>query len=404
MLIQCPECTHQVSDKAISCPNCGYPMLKPPNSQKVVKKQYSKRQRLPNGFGRIAEIKSKRLRKPFRVMVSDGKDEFGKPIGRLLKPEAYFATYNEAYQALMKYHENPYDFSNDITMSELYERWFADISKRVGKTRIYQIRAVWNYCSLIKDKKVQELRIRDIKNLLDNGCKYNKKGEEVKPSENTKSYIRVAISQMLDYAVEYEIIKHNFMKDVNLASKEEIETSPHITFTDEEMNIIKANARTSECFMIMLVSCYMGWRPIEILSIRTLDVNIKEEYIVGGVKTKAGRNRKVPIHSGIKSLIGMKYNEALLSGRELLFSYGNTETSYKNYRRHFIKVLKEYNLNPSHRPHDCRKQFVTMAKNKGVDEYAIKRIIGHSIKDLTESVYTDRDFSWLKAEVEKIPF
>ena len=25
-LIICPECSHDVSDKAISCPNCGYPI------------------------------------------------------------------------------------------------------------------------------------------------------------------------------------------------------------------------------------------------------------------------------------------------------------------------------------------------------------------------------------------
>ena len=404
MLITCPECTHQVSDKAISCPNCGYPMLKPPNTRKAVKKQYNKRQRLPNGFGRITEIKSKRLRKPFRVMVSDGKDEFGKPIGRLLKPEAYFATYNEAYAALMKYHENPYDFSNDIAMAELYERWFKNISERVGKSRIRQVKAVWNYCDSIKDIKVQELRIRDIKNLLDNGFKYNAKGEKVKPTENTKSYVRVAISQMLDYAVEYEIIKHNFMRDVNLASKEEIETNPHISFTDEEMSIIKSHAKDNECFMLILVNCYMGWRPNEILSLRTLDVNIKEGYIKGGSKTKAGKDRIVPIHSGIMPYIGMKYNEAFLKGRDTLFSYGDYTESYKVYRRQFVMLMKEYNLNPNHRPHDCRKQFITMAKNKGVDEFAIKRIVGHAIKDLTEKVYTDRSLSWLKTEIEKIPF
>lgn len=27
MLIQCPECGKQISDKASSCPNCGYPMI-----------------------------------------------------------------------------------------------------------------------------------------------------------------------------------------------------------------------------------------------------------------------------------------------------------------------------------------------------------------------------------------
>ena len=45
-----------------------------------------------------------------------------------------------------------------------------------------------------------------------------------------------------------------------------------------------------------------------------------------------------------------------------------------------------------------------MAKKKsGVEEFAIKRIIGHAIKDLTESVYTDRNASWLHEEIAKIP-
>ena len=403
MLIECPECNHTVSDKAVQCPNCGYPISNHTSARKAVKTRNTRRQRLPNGFGRITEIKNKNLRKPFRAMVSDGKDEFGKPIGRLLKPESYFATYNEAYQALMKYHENPYDFSNDITVSELYERWFEETSKRVGKSRIRQIRAAWHYCGLIKDKKVQELRIRDIKNLLDHGSKY-KDGIEVFPTENTKSYIRVAVSQMLDYAVEYEIINHNFMKDVNLASKVEIETNPHISFTDDEMKIIKEMAKTDECFLLMLINTYMGWRPGELLSIPVSNVHIGEEYIVWGSKTKAGRNRPVPIHSGILPYVGMKYNEALTERRTHLFSYGEFTTSYKVYRKRFIKVVQKYNLNPDHRPHDCRKQFVTMAKKSGVDDFAIKRIVGHSISDITESIYTDRDITWLKKEIEKIPF
>ena len=64
--------------------------------------------------------------------------------------------------------------------------------------------------------------------------------------------------------------------------------------------------------------------------------------------------------------------------------------------------MKRYNLSEKHRPHDSRKQFVTMAKKSGVDEFAIKRIVGHRISDITESIYTDRSTSWLKSEIEKI--
>lgn len=43
-----------------------------------------------------------------------------------------------------------------------------------------------------------------------------------------------------------------------------------------------------------------------------------------------------------------------------------------------------------------------MAKKSKIDEYAIKYIVGHTIDDLTESVYTERDIDWLKEEIEKI--
>lgn len=43
-----------------------------------------------------------------------------------------------------------------------------------------------------------------------------------------------------------------------------------------------------------------------------------------------------------------------------------------------------------------------LRKKCGVDEYAIKYIIGHSISDVTEKVYTERELDWLKTEIEKI--
>ena len=55
-LIKCPECQLQVSDKAITCPHCGYPL-----DTKAVKRQYNKstkRKRLPNGFGTISKLKN----------------------------------------------------------------------------------------------------------------------------------------------------------------------------------------------------------------------------------------------------------------------------------------------------------------------------------------------------------
>ena len=43
-----------------------------------------------------------------------------------------------------------------------------------------------------------------------------------------------------------------------------------------------------------------------------------------------------------------------------------------------------------------------MAKKKGLDEFAIKKIVGHAISDITERVYTDRDIEWLRSELSKL--
>ena len=108
MLIKCPECDLQVSDKATFCPHCGYP-LQPDIKQRKPRSKNNKRRRLPNGFGQISEIKNRNLRNPFRAMVTVGKTSTGRPICKPLKPESYFPTYNDAYTALVEYNKNPYD-------------------------------------------------------------------------------------------------------------------------------------------------------------------------------------------------------------------------------------------------------------------------------------------------------
>ena len=78
------------------------------------------------------------------------------------------------------------------------------------------------------------------------------------------------------------------------------------------------------------------------------------------------------------------------------------KTLYARYQKGFCMIRDELKLNPEHRPHDGRKHFVTMAKKYGIDEYAIKYMVGHKISDITEKVYTQREFEWLKTEIEKI--
>ncbi len=411
MLTQCPECELQVSDKALSCPHCGYPMQ--PASKTGNPRKSNKRKRLPNGFGQISEIKNRNLRKPFRAMVTVGKAPNGRPICKPLKPESYFPTYNDAYAALVEYNKNPYDLEPSMTVRELYEKWTEEYFKTLkSDSSARTITAAWAYCSSVYDMRAADIRARHIKGCMEEGVAVIK-GEERHPTAGVKARIKSMFNLMLDYGLEYEIVDKNYSRTFNLSDdivkeKEEAKRG-HIPFTGEELQILWKHINDVKYVDVVLIQCYSGWRPQELGLIELKNVDLDNWTFRGGMKTDAGTDRTVPIHSKIRALVVQKYKEAEALGSRYLINCTDASThrgsvmfTYDKYQKRFQKVRDRLGLNPQHRAHDGRVQFVTMAKKYGVDEYAIKYMVGHSINDVTEKIYTKRELDWLKEEIEKI--
>lgn len=403
MLIKCPECELQVSDKALSCPHCGYPLK--PEALKPRKPRQNKRKRLPNGFGQITELKGQALRKPFRAMVTVGKTPEGKPICKLLKPQAYFETYNDAYAALLEYNKSPFDLSNDITVNEMYKLWKAKYEERHQINKTYN--AAWKYCTSVYDMPIQELRPRHIRYCAEQGTVKTFDGLRT-PTENTKHVIKIIFNHILDYAVENDVIEANPAKSLKLDINIEI-TKAHMAFSTDEIKKLWKFVGTVPNLDIILIQCYCGCRPGELGKIETKNVHLKENYMVGGSKTKSGINRIIPIHPLIMPFIKKHYSESQKRGSEQLlhyYDYKHEDTfkplTYSRMKDIYRDAIQKLNLNPKHAPHDGRKTFVTMAKENAMDEYAIKRIVGHKIDDLTENTYTERSVEWLYSEITKI--
>lgn len=398
-LIKCPECELQVSDKAFSCPHCGYPFE--PMIQKVKRnKTKSKRQRLPNGFGQITEIKTRNLRKPFRTMVTVGFNDNGKPISKLLKPEGYFATYNEAYEALIKYNKDPKYYKETRTFKEVADEYLSKVEKGLAELTIKNYKSHVNRLKDIWDKDITEFTHQWVKQyLMDFG-----------PSiVNIKKY-KTFLNSIFDYAANSGYIEQNIIKQIKYYSGEmvnQIDAKHHTNFTDEELHTLWEHS-DEEIVKLILIQCYMGWRPRELCSILLENVDIINWTIKGGMKTVAGTNRIVPIHSKIREFVLYFYNIAKSNNATHFTSImivNGTERksiSYDYYRARFMVAIKNLNLNDIHMPHDCRVQFISMCKEYNVDEYAIKYMVGHTIEDITESVYTKRKPEWYASEIEKI--
>lgn len=399
MLIKCSECELQVSSKALACPHCGNPI----NDSTITVKKYNKRKRLPNGFGQITELKRPDMRNRFRAMVTVGKTSTGRPICKLLKPVSYFKSYNDAYAALVEYNKNPFDLDKDITVLELYNEWSKEYFKELkSPASIRTITSAWSKCAnIIADVRAKQLRSYHIKKCM-----------EATDSPFIQSRIKSVFNLMLDYANERDIVEKNYARTFNISDKilDDMKKAKneHISFSDEEMEILWRN-QENITVAIILFQCYTGWRPQEIGLLETKNCNLVSNTLKGGMKTPAGTDRIVPIHRRVRPIVERFYNQAIRAGKNLLISCTDSCThrnsdklTYDKYKYRFNKVINELGLNPNHRPHDPRKQFVTMAKKYNVNEYAIKRIIGHQISDLTENTYTDRDEKWLYEEINKI--
>ena len=409
MLVVCPECNLQISDKALVCPHCGFPLKKDAH---VYFKKSNRHRRLPNGFGQISEIKNRNLRKPFRVLVTVGKTPEGRPISKPLKPESYFKTYNEAYLALVEYNKNPYDIDKAITMQELFERWFAEHSKNVAEDTAKKNLREWRYIPSIHNMQVSQVRTPELKLALDNVVSLDADGNEIPLPRTAKVRIKNVLNLMYDFALSNDLVVQNYARSFSL-SKEEVKNATrteneHINYTDAEVSIIAHEVDNDPIIEILYIQMYSGWRPDELVSIKLADVNLDEKWMHGGLKTDAGIERTIPIHSKVFPYVAKNYQKAKEAGSEYLFmatptkGYHKTYYTYQHYYQLFSASRDRLDLDPKHRPHDGRVFFSTAAKKAGVDEYALKRIIGHKIKDVTERCYVKRDIEWLRREIEKI--
>ena len=146
-----------------------------------------------------------------------------------------------------------------------------------------------------------------------------------------------------------------------------------------------------------LVLIYTGFRINELLQIKIENVDLENESIRGGLKTKAGKNRLVPIHKRIKPFI----EEMYLSDNIYLYDNNGKVFKYIDIRNNFIKSLSKIGI--KHNLHECRHTTATLLDKYGTNPVTIKKILGHSTQDLTSSVYIHKNLEELKKAINLIP-
>lgn len=338
--------------------------------------------KLPNGFGSIVNL-GKRRRRPYGARITVGWTDEGKCIYKYI---GYYHTKGEALAALSEFHAKPYDLEgNQLTFAEVYHMWAKRDLKNASKSKISCYTYAFANCTDIHDMKLKSIRTCHLQQAVDN-CKNR--------SLSSLNNIRILFKQVYRYALENDFISKDYSAFVTIS-----DTAPKAekkAFTEEEIAVLWEH--TDNYYVrFALILIYTGLRITELLELKTENVNLAENYMQGGIKTKAGKNRIIPIHHRIKPFIAGLYNP----NNVYLYDDNGNPCKANIYRKSFVNTLSEFNIR--HLPHECRHTTATLMDRYGADPICIKRILGHSTNDLTSSVYIHKDVSGLIEAIEVIP-
>lgn len=350
-----------------------------------------KRLKMPNGYGSIKFL-GKNRRNPYGVYPPAERDENGK----LFTPKAigYAETWEDAYELLTVYNMEKKGkiktttgtfIDRSPTFAEVFEDFYKE-KYETNKSKSYSeqskrsTRTAFKNCSVLHDKQVGQIKYKDLQDVLNN-CTLRHASQEL---------IASLFRQMYGYMLKYELVDTDYAAHVQIPVPDDDEQGE--PFTEKELKILWEH-KDDDVVQMILIMCYSGFR---ILAYTQMQTDVKKQFFKGGVKTKAGKGRIVPIHSAIYDFVCQRDPNNLLG------------CSDQDFRQRMYNKLSELGIDyttdgKKHTPHDCRHTFSALCEHFNVNENDRKRMMGHSFgSDITNAKYGHRTIEELRTEIEKI--
>lgn len=199
----------------------------------------------------------------------------------------------------------------------------------------------------------------------------------------SKKEVKKLLNQLYKYAEKLGVVEKRLSEYIECGKNEK--KSTRRPFTKDEINILWENKNKIEYEDLILILIYTGLRISELLDIKIENVHLDEKYMIGGGKTKAGRDRIIPLHRRIIPIVSKYYNK----NKDKVYLITNKlgkQMKYDNfYKMRFKPIIKELGLS-EHHIHDSRHTTISLLNSAGANKSCIKKLVGHSTggNDVTE--------------------
>lgn len=366
-------------------------LMQPAKAQKKKKK----RMRLPAGLGSVHMIGDGRnRRKPWRARVNAGV-EFNMETGKATQKYitlGYYETEIEAIEALMQYRKDPFTLEASVcTFEDVFQMWKAKKYPEVSISGQRGYDAAFKNSAPLHKLKMREIRSSHMEDVM----------QRTEVGHQSQSKMKILWGQVFKYAIEHDIVQKNYSDFVKV--RDEVPSTNKSAIEKEDIaKIWTAIDKGDQDAEIAMIYIYTGMRASELLELKKCNIDLNTRIMIGGLKTDAGKDRRIPIHKSILPFVERLMNT---DGEYLLMRYDKgkpQQIAYQRLKTHIWKPLMERLNLTGYTPHYGRHTCATMLREAGVEEDLRKLILGHASSDITDRYTHHPDYMLIDA-IDKLP-
>lgn len=340
-----------------------------------------------NGTGTVVKLSNHNYK---AVVVIGYKD----PTHPVRRTKSGFKTRKEALEYIPILKQQTATKVKDATLKEIYDLW--EPTHERSKQTLNCYRAAMIYFKSLLYVKFRDIGIDDWQKCIDS-CPHGAR---------TKENMRTIAGLLYKYAIPrgYTNDDKNLAQYLKIYNREKARAKE--SFTDAELDKIKAACGVVDYADYIYCLCYSGYRPNEFLALKIEDYNRKESCFVGGGKTEAGTNRTVTISPKIAQIVDRIVGNRI-SGY-VFCDKNNRRLSVARFREGFYSALDDIGIdNPiidntrKYTPHSCRHTFATLVKRVKAPDKDKLALMGHTSEEMLR-YYQDVKYDDLRKITDKL--
>ena len=345
----CRKCGGSLPAEAPFCPWCG-------TRQEPERKKRSR----GNGEGTVYQLPGGKYRADMSLFVQ-GRRFRATRGGFARKKDALAAMPElkaelERKVALANGYDQPEE-PEDPRLEKLLREWQESYGyQKLSETKKSHYRTAWERMRSTWGLRIGTLRLSTMQRVV----------EECPGGYYPKRDIKALYSHLYKYAIRHEVVERNRALYLELP---ECKGGRREVWKPEEIAAwwrdSQAGHRVSRLVLIMI---YTGMRTGELRAQDPAKVYLDKRYMVGGIKTQAGKDRQIPLAQVILPLVRQALKEA---------RYGLLPMRPDEFYDEYAAAVERLGIRPLS-PYSCRHTAATALAEAGVAPAVIQEILGHA--------------------------